>query len=533
MTSLPILPPAPGNRHPFEGPARALIERDLLLPYLRRQRWFGGKARRPQTARLVDWAPLGDAATGPMLALVEVTYGDGAPDRYHVPTVVAAGATAERVLAERPETAIAHVASRAALLCDAVIDDAACRTMLAASARDGDYATRQGGRVVARAIAAGAAGTDDESAEVSRFASTHSNSAVALGGRYLLKVFRRLEKGLNPDIEIGRFLARQTRRVRVPALVGSIEHVGPDEEPCALVLTQELVRSRTNAWEHALHELGDFFAQLDAAGAPSVAAAAAVTCAASAGLDTLGRRSAELHRALAADATHPDFAPTRATPDEVRALTAGLRRTAADVLGLLERQRPELGPGAADLAGRLLADRAALLDRIDRLGRAVEPYVKIRVHGDYHLGQVLHTDDDDFVILDFEGEPTRPLAERRARQSPLRDVAGMLRSFDYAAHAALATAAGADTARWRALEPWAGAWNVSAAGAFLRAYRDAARGADLLPTDAVQIQALLDLFLCDKAVYELNYEMNNRPDWVDIPLRGLLAIVAGPERAGS
>jgi maltose alpha-D-glucosyltransferase/alpha-amylase len=203
---------------------------------------------------------------------------------------------------------------------------------------------------------------------------------------------------------------------------------------------------------------------------------------------------------------------------------ASTGRQLADTLDTLHAAIDRLPDAARRDAALLLNRRAAIAGRLDELARTPSVAGKIRVHGDYHLGQVLWA-AGDFVILDFEGEPARPLAERRAKQSPLKDVAGMLRSFDYAAYAALfAHSAGRpdDLAR---LEPYARLWQRLTSASFLRAYQSTAAGPAWLPSDGRPFRTTLDYFLLDKACYELRYELNNRPDWVRIPLRGILSLL--------
>jgi trehalose synthase-fused probable maltokinase len=237
----------------------------------------------------------------------------------------------------------------------------------------------------------------------------------------------------------------------------------------------------------------------------------------------LGRRTAELHLALAADAADQAFAPEPWTREDTARLVADAAGQIARARALLDAAPAGVTPDLAATA-RDLVDRAhATLDA--RYGAAgggapAGTASRIRVHGDYHLGQVLWS-EGDFYLLDFEGEPARPLEERRLKESPLKDVAGMLRSFSYAAHAALAAqtaARGADAGR---LEPWSRVWERWTGASFLKGYLAVAGDASFLPADAAQRAALLDLFLLDKALYELNYELNNRPEWARIPLRGL------------
>jgi trehalose synthase-fused probable maltokinase len=356
-----------------------------------------------------------------------------------------------------------------------------------------------------------------------RLPAVHTNSAIAIGHRYLLKLFRRVERGVNPDVEIGRFLARQPMDVHVPRLLGTMEHRAEGAAPAILALVQELVTSDGNAWDYMGRELGAF---LRSAGPHRPAGDAAVVHQlARRSLDAaalLGRRTAELHRALASAANDPDFVPEPGSPADIRVLADRIRTQSAAYLDLLHDRFATFDAESLALARRVLQRRSALTERLDRLARTLHPFVRIRIHGDYHLGQVLWT-HDDFAIIDFEGEPTRPLDERRAKQSPLRDVAGMLRSFSYAAHAGVA-AASANGSDRPVLTEWARAWEHAAGDAFLNTYRTVAEPSHFLSSDRTQIAHALELFILEKALYELNYEMTNRPDWVSVPLSGILAL---------
>jgi len=223
----------------------------------------------------------------------------------------------------------------------------------------------------------------------------------------------------------------------------------------------------------------------------------------------LGRRTGELHVALASDTASPAFAPEPFTREDLLRIIAGATAE-------LQRARTMVRSDVIDrLDGRLAAMRDA--KGADMLNPAS---ARIRVHGDYHLGQLLWA-ESDYYILDFEGEPARPLDERRRKESPLKDVSGMLRSYSYAAYAALFARSDHDRNTFTRLEPWARAWIYWTSAAFLRAYTSVAGSAPFIPADPVQRAALLDLFLIEKALYELRYELNTRPEWVRIPLRGL------------
>jgi maltose alpha-D-glucosyltransferase/alpha-amylase len=298
-------------------------------------------------------------------------------------------------------------------------------------------------------------------------------------------------------------------------------------------MMQELVESQADGWAHATDEVRRFY---DAVQSRPVPAASVPACGYSrlaaseppAGVreaiggylvvaERLGRRTGEMHRALAADASNTDFAAEPFTAEDLAAISGSASSEAQRAFDELAA-RPELAP-------ELLARRQQVLDRIRR-GPSLEfSASKIRVHGDYHLGQVLWA-EGDFYILDFEGEPARPLVERRRKQSPLKDVAGMLRSFGYAAHAGLFAYSEARPDAFEHFARWAEVWETWTTAAFLRGYFSAIEHALFVPPNPAQRDELLCLFVLDKALYELNYELNNRPEWVRIPVFGIRRLLA-------
>ena len=247
----------------------------------------------------------------------------------------------------------------------------------------------------------------------------------------------------------------------------------------------------------------------------------------------LGQRTAELHLNLGSDPRTEAFRPEEFTQLYQRSIYQSFRSQTARALGLLRRKLGGLSVPARQEANRILESEQAINARFRAVVGGKIRAMRIRLHGAYHLGQVLHT-GKDFVIIDFEGEPERPISERRIKRSPLRDVAGMLRSFDHAAHTALLRrVSGADAAapEFQALEPWARVWTQGVSGAFLRAYLETMRRSSLLPSDARELDVLMDAFLLEKALSELGYELNHRPDRVRVPMQGVLHLLERPPAA--
>ncbi|RPI57029.1 MAG: hypothetical protein EHM55_03285 [Acidobacteria bacterium] len=508
--------------------SRAALERDALPRFVARQRWFGGKARAIASVRFHDWARIDTGAHPLFLTVVRIAYADGSTEQCHVPLTVLTSAEAEGA-ASSPEAVLAPVPGAPSdLIGDAVWSTDAMRALMNA-VWSGAAFPSQLGRIVAIAGRAAHHEHLETAADVVPLPAVHSNSALTVGGRYLLKLFRRIEPGINPDVEIGRFLERTRASVNTPALVGSIEYRTQDGALATLALVQKLVPSRANAWDDALEHLESFFGRARQQRAePTPALVHELVGGYAKAMALLGTRTAELHLALSAVTDEPDFAPEQTTEAELAAAARREREQAVAFLDLLEGRDETLDTDARFLANQVLARRAVLLTRIDSLWAGLCPYTKIRIHGDYHLGQVLCV-GDDFVIIDFEGEPARPLVERRAKQSPLRDVAGMLRSLSYAAETGLRAAAGADASRAR-LAAWARGWESCTSTSFVEGYLHAAGAAVFVPSDSNQFRRALDLFMLHKALYELHYEMNNRPSWVTLPLRGILEMLESGAR---
>jgi maltose alpha-D-glucosyltransferase/alpha-amylase len=521
----------PAGRALFDEATREGLERFVLPAYLRGQRWFGGKARQIQSVRFADWGELPAGSTWAFLTLIEVRFQDGGADLYYLPLAISSGAAAERVVQTMRPRALARLTGPdgPALLYDAPADDNACAALLAAIAEGRELALKAG-RVRAFATAAfrELRGKPDEPLPAERGPETSSNTLVLYGRRLLLKLFRRLESGTNPDFEIGRYLTEASDFDRIPRVAGAIEYLPPKGEHYTLAILQALVANQSDGWRHALDQLSGYFEAAARGEGPDVGPYRDAAA-------TLGRRTAQMHRALAANTSDPAFAPEPMTDADVAAL-------AQDVLShgrqALEGMRASLGrlPESVAPAARQFLEEAPEVLRHWEEAPDVRPgAVKVRCHGDYHLGQVLWA-DRDFVILDFEGEPTRTVEERRAKQSPLKDVAGMLRSFDYAAYAGLFAFPKHRPDDFERLAPWAERWRQGVSDAFLREYRATAAGTGLLPDDPEQAEALQGAFLLAKAFYELVYELNNRPDWVPIPLRGILSLMTagqGAERSAT
>jgi maltose alpha-D-glucosyltransferase/alpha-amylase len=484
-----------------------------LHEFLPRQRWFSGKARTLASARLLDWSTAGASADDVVPAIADVEYTDGGRERYFMPLATVPEAKAQ--MAQSDDRAIARVDN--ASIVDALADPNACRALLASMLAGRSVPMRHGmadATVYRHDPAPG-------SLRIIRSGAEQSNTSIRFDDRYVLKVIRRLESGLSPELEISRFLTTRGF-IGIPPLVASLEYRSPGDAPCSLCLLHGFIANDGTGWDRALDDVHQFL-QDDVSSASANTGTSTFLQAAA----LLGRRTAELHGALAADDRDAAFAPEPMTTDDVSALVAGLQQDVNRSLAMLAERIDALPLSVRDRALTIVASRAPLDARIARMAAAPAGSWRTRVHGDYHLGQVLVA-NGDFVIIDFEGEPARSIAERRAKQSPLKDVAGMLRSFSYAAHVARLAMSEQYPKLTTRLVQCAGRWEAAISAAFLERYRQTSPGSRIVPADDRGFGIWLDLFLLDKALYELRYELANRPLWAAIPLLGIERILNAP-----
>ena len=529
------------DRVPLRLPARQIsqLEKEALPDFLGTRRWFAAKAGDIERVEVAAQAEFGDNA---LLTLLRVRVGGetsegGEPQIYFLPLSVAWEEGAERdgvsVLLPHVLTKLRRRA-RVGVLFDALADEAFCRSVVAAMGESTERGIGEGEiRFSATHVVDDLVGNDPiEELRVRRAEVEQTNSLVILGERLILKIYRRLQKGMNPDLEIGRYLTERTRFENTPPLAGAIEYTGPDGGTTTLGLLQGFVENQGDGWSYVLDYLGRYLedrmltswspeGEEDGAKRDELAAEDAFF----AGLvRTLGLRTGELHAALGTPTDDEAFAPETAPPEEVAGWAEGVLAEARRTLDMLKRRRSGLPEEVVPDADRLLELRRGLTGLIKGVSRGGFGVVKTRHHGDYRLRQVLVV-GNDFQIIDFEGEPARPLAERRKKHSPLRDVAGMLRSFNYAIRSALRNLGAERADRLEDLEPWIALWEERTRRAFLEGYAEGVRDAVSYPEQGEHARALIELFTVERALYEIRYELDNRPDWVGIPIKGVLDLL--------
>ncbi len=510
----------------------------LLKAYIKRSRWFGGKGRTIRRVAIRDMAPVQAGREVFYLLRTEVTYAGHTPELYLLPVGFAQEEDAWRVRDEARQEVIAELtlSPGEGILYDATQSEAFREALLRLVAvgrrrRTSPLVPVRGDRLRGQTL--------PERSRVLR--AEQSNTSLVYGESLFMKLYRRLDPGVNPDVEVSASLTRETAYTNFPPYNGSLEWHSKGEAPITIALLLGFVANENDAWTHMVHAAARFLDEaVPRVGDPLTGDIPSdpwqgVACQIPAALQDLigpmylhqasllGRRTAELHLALASLTGTADVTPEPFSLLYQKSVYQSMRALTMRVFRQLRDSASTLPDDAQEPVSRVLALRDQILGRLRGMSQRKFAAMKIRIHGDYHLGQVLYT-GDDFVIIDFEGEPARPLSERRLKRSALRDVAGMVRSFHYAAHTALRQdhMYGADTERLRVL---AEQWFRCMSASFLDAYVTTVGTPDFLPADGADRKTLFDIFLLEKAIYEMGYEINNRPDWLAIPATGVLALM--------
>ncbi|HEY0745991.1 MAG TPA: maltose alpha-D-glucosyltransferase [Steroidobacteraceae bacterium] len=509
---------------------RTQFEIDTLPRYIESQRWYAAKGKTIERARITESVLWQEGKLSWLLALVEL---DGSEERasYFMPLALAWEERDEERVRNLSTSAVAKVRQQAevGVMGDAFADELFCRAVVAAMAARREITMSQG-RLQFRPTAAFSeiAGADFASLPVERPRGSSSNTVVNMPERLMLKGYRRLRVGMNPELEMGLYLTEVVHYANCARLAGVLEYIANDGQTRLLAMLQAYVPNQGDGWTYSLEYVRRHLEQYRTTPAsdalPVNAHEAYLTM-----MRVLAGRTAELHRALARPTADAAFLPQPIGGADIDAYRQRALDEARKALDLLAASLESIPAADRERANAVLAQRDQITARIEACAKVEPQGLKIRIHGDYHLGQVLVT-RNDFVIIDFEGEPGHSLEQRRAKQSPLRDVAGMMRSFAYVQQSALRSVAHNETEAAR-LAPLARAWELEVRTAFLSAYDAAAResgagqsgaGQPVLYESLQPGQGLLGMFELEKALYELRYELGNRPSWVGIPLQGIL-----------
>jgi maltose alpha-D-glucosyltransferase/alpha-amylase len=502
------------------GRNKTIFERDALRRYLPMRRWYGAKDMALREVEVTAAVPFGDADDGWILAFLEARFeGKAPPQRFLLPLALD-WREVHTFAPERINFTLAKIRKgpKGGAIFEAVHDERFTLGVVEA-VRRGMTLENPAGTIEFRPTRAFAERPVPATPSVRPLSVEQSNSSILVEDYLVLKVYRRLATGIHPDVEMGRFLTDVAGFANAPALLGTVELVDAEGQPTALACMHAFIRNQGDGWSHTQAYLERYLDDVVVLPAEDVAARKDPHAVNLALMRKLGERTAELHKALCPADAEADFRPEPLTEADVKKFQRQVGKEARGALDALVARRKSLVPEAAELAGKLLSRRKEILDFIQTPLEFGADVMKTRYHGDYHLGQVVIA-QNDYYILDFEGEPRRPLAERRGKHTPLKDVAGMLRSFDYAAWAALDHQTKDHPERRALLRPHVQAWRDQAGAVFLAGYRETLAGTACYPTEEAAAQGLLRLAMLEKLFYEIGYELANRPGWVWIPLAG-------------
>lgn len=521
------------------------LENHILPNYIMHLRWFGGKARGMTGMRIIDTAniPMEEGST--YILLIEITYRDGLPDIYQLPVAFGRGQFSYKLQDNCPQSVIAlmKLNGEEGVLYDAIygieLQQAIIRYM-----GQHEGIPQQSGEIVFignKELKKHIAETERPRPRV--ISAEQSNTSITYDNKYYLKIYRKVDHAVNPDVEITEYLTKNAGFKHIPGFIGTIEwHFG--KETMVLGMMQQMVTSNSDGWAYMLDRLDDFNETVLTNTATintmpehrgsltspvsyeetpeSVKELMDGTVAELVRL--LGIRTGEMHLALSSNNELPAFKPEEFSLHYQRSLFSSLVSLVRVAYQNLNKNLKKLPEHIQKEAQEILDMKEQVLNSLKKIYSKKIDALKIRIHGDYHLGQVLFT-GKDFLILDFEGEPARTYSERRLKYSALRDVAGMIRSLHYAAYGSLLLDNQIRENDINTLIPYVEQWYHYMSGYFMRAYCNTVKDSGIIPQEKEDLQILMQTYLLQKAIYELNYELNNRPDWVIVPIKGIKAII--------
>jgi maltose alpha-D-glucosyltransferase/alpha-amylase len=503
------------------------IERELLPGYLPLCRWFGGKGRVVREMKIGHLVPT-DIPEVRML-VIEVNYTEGMPERYLMPLAITSGEEARQLLDNMPAAVLAKFSS-GEILADAFHLASYRLSLLQAIAKPSKGKTKDGVGITGSNIGNDALLLDDSNTHTRVVNVEQSNTSIVYGEKLFLKFFRKYEAGIHPDLEMTQKL-QEAGFEQVPSYLGSLQ-LHENGAVGAVAMLGTYVQNQGDGWAFALDAVMRYYDRvLEARATSSQATTDDLVGGVFPGrAGQLGTMTAQMHlAALSLGDKSADFAPEAFSMLYQRSLYQAMRGAAGRVLRKLQLCAGDLPEHVRSDAQEILSSREPLLNALSQFLEHKISAEKTRIHGDFHLGQVLNT-GKEFVVIDFEGEPSLSMGERRLKRSPLRDLAGMLRSFDYAASSALKQER-EDDARY--LAPFARAWVDHVSNEYLRCYFKQAQGASFLPPDEKDTRLMLRMYMLEKAVYEIGYELSYRPSFADIPIgavKRMLAEEAGVEK---
>ncbi len=526
----------------IRGRQREKFERAVLPKYVKKSRWFGAKTKNIRKVKIEEEAFTALTPESSVILIIRVTYTDSSNDLFVLPLSFAPEKKAAEIVEDYPQSLIVRLRAEGeeGIVYDAVYDESFHKSLLTSilrrrkiKGRISDFIGRPGRKL--RKLVGGAI-SEIESWPMK---AEQSNTSIVYDDKIVLKLYRHMQEGMNPDYEITRYLTEKARFENIPAYTGSIEYIDRNGDNYIIAMAQEFIENAGDAWSYTLDVVSKYFERALGKGKPAYevmeeypsftevneAEIPHVMHDLVGGLflemmSVLGKRTGEMHLALIGDRDNRDFRPESFSTLYQRALYQSMQSLVRQTLKLLDKNMKNIPEDFRGQAEMIRKSEDEILKRMKRILRKKISAQRTRIHGDYHLGQVLNT-GKDFVILDFEGEPARAISERRLKHSPLKDVAGMIRSIHYAAYSYFMTRPKLHAEQMNLLESWIEPWYLYISGVFFGAYMDTVSESDIIPKENGELETLLQTFLLEKGIYELGYELNHRPDWITIPIRGI------------
>lgn len=526
----------------IRGRQREKFEKAILPKYVKKARWFGAKTKKVRRVKIEEEGFTALTPTSSVVLIIRVTYTDGSQDLFVLPLSFVTEKKAEELIADFPQSLVMRLRAEGeeGIVCDATYDERFHKALLGSiwrrkkiKGRNSDFVGRPAGNL--RKILA------DTGVEIDSWPmkAEQSNNSIVYDNRVVLKIYRHMQEGMNPDYEITRYLTEKARFKNIPAYTGSIEYIDKSGDNYIIAMAQEFVENSGDAWSYSSDVVSKYFDRALTKGKPAYeimeeypaftevneAEIPHIMHELIGGLflemmSILGRRTGEMHLALIGEQDDKDFRPESFSTLYQRALYQSMQSMVRRTLKLLDRNMNKIPEEVRGQAEMIRKSEDEILKRMKRILRKKMSAKRTRIHGDYHLGQVLNT-GKDFVILDFEGEPARPISERRLKHSPLKDVAGMIRSIHYVAYSYFMTRPKLQAEQMNLLESWIEPWYLYVSGVFFGAYMQTVNESKIIPRENGELETLLQTFLLEKGIYELGYELNHRPDWITIPIRGI------------
>jgi maltose alpha-D-glucosyltransferase/alpha-amylase len=526
----------------IRGRQRERFEKAILPKYVKKARWFGAKTKNIRRVKIEEEAFTALTPASSVVLIIRVTYTDSSHDLFVLPLSYATEKEAEQLTEDYPQSLVVRLRAEGeeGIVYDAVYDESFHRTLLTSiwrrkkiKGRNSDFIGRPG-RKLRRILAD--TGVELESRPMK---AEQSNSSIVYDDKIVLKLYRHMQGGMNPDYEITRYLTEKAKFDNIPAYTGSIEYIDKNGDNYIMAMAQKFVENSGDAWGYASDVVSKYFDRSLAKGKPAYELMEEYPAFTRVSEDNipnimreligglflemmsiLGRRTGEMHLALMGDPDDKDFKPESFSTLYQRALYQSMQSLVRRTLKLLDKNIKQVPDEVRGQAEMIRKSEDEILKRMKRILRKKMSAKRTRIHGDYHLGQVLNT-GKDFVILDFEGEPARAISERRLKHSPLKDVAGMIRSIHYVAYSYFMTRPKLHAEQMNLLESWIEPWYLYVSGAFFAAYMETVGESKIIPRENDELETLLQTFLLEKGIYELGYELNHRPDWITIPIRGI------------